>query len=109
VTLEPVVSAIEEPIDVAFAPPRERPAGPHADEDDEEAAIAGTIAGDEPPEPLLHGAVDLGALATEFLILGIDPYPRKAGAAFASPAAGDSAGHPFAALAALRNTNKVKD
>ena len=29
------------------------------------------------PEPLIGGIVDLGALATEFLILGLDPYPRK--------------------------------
>ena len=29
-------------------------------------------------------SIDLGALATEFLMLGIDPYPRKAGAEFAA-------------------------
>src|SRR6185503_1586113 len=35
-------------------------------------------AGDaEPPEPLIEGKVDLGVVATEFLLLGIDPYPRK--------------------------------
>ncbi len=38
---------------------------------------------DEPPEPLVDGKIDLGAIATEFLLLGIDPYPRKAGAEFA--------------------------
>ncbi len=40
---------------------------------------------DEPPEPLVGGTVDLGAIATEFLILGIDPYPRKPGAEFDAP------------------------
>ena len=35
---------------------------------------------DEGPETLHGGVVDLGAVATEFLILGIDPYPRKPGA-----------------------------
>ena len=34
---------------------------------------------DDSPEPLVGGAVDLGAVATEFLVLGIDPYPRKPG------------------------------
>ena len=34
------------------------------------------------PERLIGDVVDLGALATEFLILGLDPYPRKAGATF---------------------------
>ena len=35
--------------------------------------------------------VDLGAVATEFLLLGIDPYPRKPGAVFEAPPAGDPA------------------
>ena len=54
----------------------------------------------------MHGGViDLGAVATEFLILGIDPYPRKPGAVFAAPPAapGEAAEHPFAALAALKS------
>jgi hypothetical protein len=106
VSLEPVTTTIEETIDVTFGPPREAVAGPEASELD----AASAPPGEDPPEPLLNGAVDLGALATEFLILGIDPYPRKPGVAFAPPAAAaDSAGHPFAALAALRNTSKVKD
>ena len=58
--------------------------------------------GDEPPEPLVGGTIDLGALATEFLLLGIDPYPRKAGAEFAPPKAEDDGAHPFAALEALK-------
>jgi hypothetical protein len=57
---------------------------------------------EDAPELLVDGVVDLGAIATEFLILGIDPYPRKAGAVFDPPAAGDESGHPFAALAALK-------
>ena len=46
--------------------------------------------------------MDLGALATEFLILGIDPYPRKAGAQFAPPKLEDAGEHPFAALESLK-------
>ena len=62
-----------------------------------------TEAGDEePPEPLIEGKVDLGAIATEFLLLGIDPYPRKAGAEFAAVKTADDSARPFAALEALK-------
>jgi hypothetical protein len=59
---------------------------------------------------MVQGAVDLGALATEFLLLGIDPYPRKPGVAFAPPAdTPGPSGHPFEALAALKKSSKVKE
>ena len=107
VSLEPMVTTVEETIDVAFAPPREAEVGARADLEPGDGLIP---QGEEPPEPLVGGAVDLGALATEFLILGIDPYPRKPGVAFTPPAASvDSPAHPFAALAALKKTSKVKD
>jgi uncharacterized metal-binding protein YceD (DUF177 family) len=86
VTLEPIESTLEEAVDVEFAP----------------SAAEAAKAGEEPPEPLIGGKVDLGALATEFLLLGIDPYPRKPGAEFAPPKVEDSGEHPFAALAALK-------
>jgi hypothetical protein len=57
---------------------------------------------EEEPEPLFGDTVDLGALATEFLMLGIDPYPRKPGAVFEAQTAQDETDHPFAALARLR-------
>jgi len=64
---------------------------------------AGLLAGDEePPEPLFDGKVDLGAIATEFLLLGVDPYPRKAGAEFSAVKSDDSSAKPFAALEALK-------
>jgi uncharacterized metal-binding protein YceD (DUF177 family) len=93
VTLEPVHNEVEESIDLVFAPPRtplaEEPAGRKRSADD-------------PPEPLVAGAADLGAAATEFLVLAIDPYPRKPGVVFAAPPSADAAAHPFAALAALK-------
>jgi hypothetical protein len=46
--------------------------------------------------------LDVGAIATEFLVLGIDPYPRKAGADFAPLQDGDGSAKPFAALEALK-------
>ena len=95
VTLEPMQTDVEEPIDLVFAP---SPVGsPHS------SAETDQDAGDEePPEPLIDGQLDLGAIATEFLLLGIDPYPRKAGAEFMPPKADDTGARPFAALEALK-------
>jgi uncharacterized metal-binding protein YceD (DUF177 family) len=91
VTLEPVDNEVNEKVNLVFAPP---------DVDDGEDA--GDIdPGD--PEPLIGDTIDLGALAAEFLILGIDPYPRKPDAKFEPPPMEeDAASHPFAALAALK-------
>jgi hypothetical protein len=98
VSLEPMESEVDEPVDVTFAP---LPPGAEAADSD----ALGQYLGDgakEPPEPLIGGTVDLGALATEFMVLGIDPYPRKPGAAFTPPNVGDESANPFAALAALK-------
>ena len=97
VTLEPIESDIEETVDLKFAPVREGGSDPEP-----KAARQRARSDDEPPEVLIDGMLDLGALATEFLILGIDPYPRKAGAQFAPPKAADDGEHPFAALEALK-------
>jgi hypothetical protein len=123
VTLEPVVSAVDEEIDVDFAPPRERPRerprelpraakgevrkSPQAvDPEDDDGAQRNP----DEPEPLTGNSLDLGALATEFLILGIDPYPRKSDAAFEPPTkSDDAAAHPFAALEALSKKGTVKE
>jgi uncharacterized metal-binding protein YceD (DUF177 family) len=96
VTLEPVESEIDEAVDLVFTP--------QADAAAEQAGVVAVHALDaaDPPEALRDGVVDLGGLIIEFLILGIDPYPRKAGAVFDAPPAGDPASHPFAALAALK-------
>jgi Large ribosomal RNA subunit accumulation protein YceD len=95
VTLEPIESEVSEAIELQFVPGSGDavPVGSRKRE----------VAGDEAPEPIIGGKIDLGALATEFLMLGIDPYPRKAGAEFAPPKRKDSGEHPFAALAALKN------
>ena len=97
VTLEPIESGIDEAVDLLFLPQAPRAA---------DAAAPRTIDADESPEALHDGVLDLGAVATEFLLLGIDPYPRKAGAVFEAPPAGDPASHPFAALAALRKGDR---
>lgn len=95
VTLEQIENEIEEGVDLVFVPPSAL--GPVAHEVNLGAEAI------EPPEPLIDGVVDLGAVATEFLILGIDPYPRKPGAVFEPPVSADAGSHPFAALGALRS------
>ena len=103
VTLEPVVNEINEDVDVDFAPEPAAVARPKS-EDEAPSSIEG-------PEPLVGDSIDVGALATEYLILGVDPYPRKPGIAFDAPKTGEkagekaddvAAGRPFAALAALK-------
>ena len=95
VTLEPLANEVEEQVDLLFMPP------PSPPED-----LTDVVHTDEPaevkwddPEPLIGGVVDLGAIATEFLILGLDPYPRKPGAIFEPPQQREPDESPFAALA----------
>jgi len=92
VTLDPLERDLNEPINLLFAP-----AGGAARND-----TGHKIDDEEPPEPLIEGKLDLGAIATEFLLLGIDPYPRKAGAEFAAIQPADDSAKPFAALEALK-------
>jgi uncharacterized metal-binding protein YceD (DUF177 family) len=99
VTLESLTNEVREPVDLTFVPPGEGTARTVSVDDvepiDPEAA--------DEAEPLVNGIADLGMAATEFLLLGLDPYPRKPGAVFEAPAhEDDPADHPFAALAALK-------
>jgi len=101
VTLEPLTNEVEEDVDLVFAPPPPEPERVEADEADSEDAAPRRTRNWNEPEPLLGGVVDLGALATEFLILGLDPYPRKPGAVFEAPQDVKPEAGPFAALAKL--------
>jgi hypothetical protein len=94
VTLDPLESDLDEPIDVLFAPVQ--PERSAAGEEHRRKAEG------ELPEPLIDGMIDLGAIATEFLVLGIEPYPRKEGVEFSPPEVEPDGPHPFAALAALK-------
>ncbi len=100
VTLEPLQNEVDEPIDVVFVPPADQAAATLAPQDvTEDVALDAS----EPPEVLVDGTADLGAIAAEFVLLGIDPYPRKPGAAFTPPDDQGATISPFAALAKLRN------
>ena len=94
VTLEPVANEVAEDVDLVFVP--------QASVSETDGTGTKAEATQHEIEPLVGGVVDLGALATEFLILGLDPYPRKAGAVFQSPEETGPDESPFSALAALK-------
>ncbi len=100
VTLDPLENRVDEPIDVVFAPPAPVDAATDEDDDGEHHEAR---AGDEPPEALVDGAADLGAVLADFVLLGIDRYPRKPGAVFAPPSPASGGDNPFAVLAKLKN------
>jgi hypothetical protein len=95
VTLDAFPSHVEEPVDVRFGEDAE----PRSHEVEEL-----TAQDLDAPEPLVGGVVDLGALTTEFLALGLDPYPRKPGVSFAYEDPAGKEPSPFAALSALKGT-----
>ncbi len=78
-TLEPFDTDLVEEVDVDFAeaPVRRRSRRP--------GRYGAGRPADRPRSagPIEDGTIDLGALAAEFLALGLDPYPRKPGAEFA--------------------------
>ncbi len=102
VSLDEFATDVVEPVDVRFAPEAEvedlaavRAARPGGDDEDL----------DDLPDPIVNGRIDLGSLAAEILVVGLDPHPRKPGVAFADPApdAGEAPdASPFAALRALK-------
>jgi uncharacterized metal-binding protein YceD (DUF177 family) len=93
VTLEPMQNEIHEAVDVVFVP---------ATAESRYGRKEVAVGLEDMPEPLVDGTIDLGAIATEFLILGINPYPRKPGIEFDAPSTAEASGRPFAALAALK-------
>ena len=103
VTLDPIESEIDEPIDWIFAPPEQIPEMADLVDD----AASSDVEIPDPPEPIENGIIDLGRLATDALFLAVDPYPRKKDAVFEPPdVKEDPEDHPFAALKALQLDNK---
>ena len=94
VTLDAFASRVDEEVELEFEAPQRR-RRPAVD------AVEVELDHD-PPEELAGDTVDLGAIAAEFLALGLDAYPRKPGVAFEPPEANDASEGPFARLAALR-------
>lgn len=100
VTLDEISEKIDEAVATEFVPE----SGTGHDEQDAEIVVDPEM-GDV--EVYTDGMIDLGVLATEHLALGLDPYPRKADAAFAGrEEMSDAEASPFAALAALRSSER---
>ena len=99
VSLEEFGNPVAEDFSVDFAVAPES----QATTDDEEEI-------EDLPDPIVNGKIDLGALATEFLVLAVDPYPRKPGVEFsggvAEAVAPEPKRSPFEGLSALKD--KVK-
>lgn len=83
VSLDPFEAPVSEAVDVAFTS-RDRLAVTDAEDVDL-------------PDQIVNGRIDLGALAAEFLALGLDPYPRKRGIRFEPVTVGEEE-KPLAAL-----------
>lgn len=112
VTLEPFAVKVDEPVEVEFAsyqdglPPAATSVSSRGrkvlDEATQEDASSHELEDVDPPDPIVNGRIDLGALASEFLVLGLDPFPRKPGAVFDFKDPADTEPNPFAALASLK-------
>ncbi|RRI00950.1 DUF177 domain-containing protein [Mesorhizobium tamadayense] len=84
VTLDPVAAHIDEPVEALFLPEHSK-LGREGFEGGGEIVLDAD--GPDSPETFSGDTIDVGALAEQFFVLAIDPYPRKPGASI--EAAGD--------------------
>lgn len=106
VSLEPVASHIDEPVEALFVPEGSKLARITTDDGGEMIVEA---EGPDLPEPFKGDTIDVGTVCEEFIVLAIDPYPRKDGAVFETgdEALGDDPGAP-SPFAGLEGWNKGK-
>jgi uncharacterized metal-binding protein YceD (DUF177 family) len=102
VSLEPVSAHLTAEFTVPFGAAPEDGAG-----DGGEVVVS--VDGEDPPEEIVDGRIDLGEAVAQQLAVAIDPYPRSpaAQAAESADGTGGEAGrkpNPFAALSALRRS-----
>lgn len=112
VSLEPFETAVEQPVELSFAPaadPVPEPRG-RGGRGEVEVVVPAPVGGnddqEDPPDPILDDTIDLGAVAVEFMVLGLDPYPRKPGVHFDDMVVGEKdapAPSAFAVLARLKD------
>ncbi|MDO9442458.1 MAG: YceD family protein [Beijerinckiaceae bacterium] len=110
VTLEPFESDISDEVEMTYAP-ESIVAEAWARLAREEASGHSSPA-DDPPDLIVDGRIDLGALTAEALALALDPYPKKPGVEFELPegesAADKADDSPFAVLAGLSRKGAPK-
>ncbi|OQP88269.1 metal-binding protein [Rhizobium rhizosphaerae] len=99
VTLEPVESTVEEQVEAIFVPEDSRLARIAANDS---AEMFVDPDGPDMPDTFSGDEIDIGAAVAEYAALGIDPYPRKPGVAFAPAPVEETKEekrpNPFAAL-----------
>jgi hypothetical protein len=88
-------SDVSAPVEAAFADDERLPPPTKKE-------VERSLADEDPPEPLDGGHIDIGALAVEFLALGLDPFPRRPGAIYEEIPETEPREGPFAALASLK-------
>lgn len=119
VSLEPFESIVERELELAFAPqansveaPEPRTRSRRREQPGREPepirplVVPGSDDQEDPPDPIVDGRIDLGAVAVEFLTLSLDPYPRKPGVHFTDVVIGEkeeAKPSPFAALQRLKD------
>jgi hypothetical protein len=92
VSLDPFRETLKGPVDRVYLP---------------EAAASASE--EEDTDHLIAGIADIGELVAETLVLSLDPYPRKPGAAFTGAEFGEETPpSSFSDLARLRKTVKPK-
>jgi uncharacterized metal-binding protein YceD (DUF177 family) len=102
VTVEPFDSEVDEPVEMTYAP--EAQVAEAWERIAKAEASGGGAPVEDPPDVIVDGRIDLGALTAETLSLSLDPYPKKPGVAFEPPEAlaADPDESPFALLAKLK-------
>jgi len=109
VSLDPFETEIRADIDVDFAPAAEAAktsgaVGAEFDASDSPADSFGVKR--DPPDPIIDGRIDLGALVKEFLVLSLAPYPRMPGASFDETG---SSTDPFEKISPFAVLKKLKE
>lgn len=105
VTLDPFPVSLKVPVKLDFVPEAEALAAAEREQrrdDKGEIDLEILLNEDDPPEPIVDGMIDLGAITVEFLALALDPYPRKPGASFDAELGTSREESPFAVLAKLK-------
>jgi hypothetical protein len=110
VTLDAFETAIKEQVDLEFVPaddkiPNAKSSTKKPDSKQKEAPEPDKQEQDiediDPPDLIVDGHIDLGAVTVEFLALALDPFPRKPGAEFNYIDPADEKENPFAKLIKL--------
>lgn len=109
VSLEPFDSTLEVDVDRTFEPVSSRPRKIRDLNEDGEIEI--DLESLDPPDVIVDGVLDLGAVICEELALSLDPFPRRPGAEFEDGDGEDDIEEdapeekpsPFAALQALKD------